>query len=161
MSLGWFASDLARSARAEEVLDRQLIETRESATPGARRLDVEALVGVEVGASVAASSPSARVGTESSSTWLAARASRTSGSCAERSGPLLQEQVGRMFEAAASHTPAMSSVRSGLKSKCRGPVVGGPPPGPPFSSRSTRKNALTRSPWPKTRSWSNLSPAGR
>ena len=38
------------------------------------------------------------------------------------------------------------------------PSYARPPFTPPNSSRSTRKNALIRSPWPKTRSWSYFTP---
>src|SRR5690349_9675848 len=57
-----------------------------------------------------------------------------------------------MQPAAEAHTPSRSSVRGGLKSKCRGPSY------PADSSRSTSQNAARRSPAPKRRSWSYLMP---
>ena len=53
-----------------------------------------------------------------------------------------------MQPAAEAQTPSMSSVRGGLKSKCRGPSY------PPFSTMSTVQNAPRALPAPNRKSWS-------
>ena len=63
-----------------------------------------------------------------------------------------------MFAAAEAHTPVDVLGARRLVVEVARAVVGRPPSGPPFSSRSTRENALSRSPWPNTRSWSYLMP---
>ena len=63
-----------------------------------------------------------------------------------------------MFAAAEAHTPGLVLGARRLVVEVPRAVVAGPPSDPPNSSRSTREKALIRSPWPNTRSWSNLMP---
>ena len=136
-----------RSApHAVQVLERELVEPLEAPCLAGCGLGVEALRD----AAAARDSPASSVGTPSSSTRASRSACLHLGVGAERRGALLEQQVGaHVGRGRVPHAVDVLGAR-GLVVEVARAVVAGPPSGPPFSSRSTRANALSRSPWPKT-----------